>query len=141
MAEQREVRSPSITILSAPAMDAASKSLCSVGTSISTSPTTTKVGAVILSISRDSILANWLFVVSKTVQARAQRIRGGEASICRAVSAPDFCFESVDSICQILDPAVGVNIEAVKYLHGVVVGVLRTDIARHALYVLPDHND
>ena len=57
------------------------------------------------------------------------------------VFATDLCFESIDSIRQILDPAFGMNIEAVKYLDGVVISVLRTDVARHALYVLSDHDD
>ena len=82
-----------------------------------------------------------------TLDARtAKRWKGGKehvgaASIFRAVFATDFCFESIDSIRQILDPAFSVNIEAVKNLHGVVIGMLRTDIACHALHVLPDHND
>ena len=65
----------------------------------------------------------------------------GPESIFRTVFAADLCFESIDSIRQILDPAFGVNIEAVKDLQGVVIGMLRTDVACHALHVLSDHDD
>ena len=36
----------------------------------------------------------------------------------------DLRVESVDSISQILEPTLGVDVEAVEYLHGVVIGVL-----------------
>lgn len=52
----------------------------------------------------------------------------GEAdrSVPRPHGSPtaDLRFESVDSISQILQPTRGVYVQAVEYLHGVVIGVL-----------------
>ena len=49
-------------------------------------------------------------------------------------------FQIVDAVGQILDPACGVDVEPIEDLHGVVVGVLGSDIAGHALHILADHD-
>ena len=58
----------------------------------------------------------------RSLQARREPFARRQAS--SRMCATELCLESIDSICQILDPAIGVNIEAVEDLHGVVVGAL-----------------
>ena len=52
-----------------------------------------------------------------------------------------FSFQSLDPISQIFEPTFSMYVEPVQDLHGVVISVLGSNIARHALDVLTDHDD
>ena len=52
----------------------------------------------------------------------------------------DFGCQGINPIDEVFEPAVGMNIEPVENLHSVVIGASRSEITRHTLDVLTDHD-